>query len=355
MKGYLFLENGRCFRGKLLNDCLMAGGEVVFSTAMISYQDIITDPSYYGQIVVMTYPLVGNVGFNEKSFASRTAMIKGLVLREATDFPSHYEMETDLISFLNRSEIPVLTGVDTRALTRVIRQEGSMGGLIIDNLDEENWMMEKARFVVKELQGDLVRFVSRKNIMKFGSGGKKVVLLDLGSKKGVIDSLLRRGCEVIAVPASTEVREILKFHPAGILISDGPGDPRELAYVINTCRGLLGKVALLGVGLGHQLLALAMGASVMRLPYGHRGSNHPVKNLENKRVYITTQNHGFCIMESSLSGTGIEVTMRSLYDDSIEGIKHREIPVFSLQFDPEGYPGYSETGFFYDDFIAQIG
>jgi len=354
VNGYLVLENGRYFRGKLLNDCRMAGGEVVFSTAMISYQDIITDPSYYGQIVVMTYPLVGNVGFNEKSFASRAAMVKGLVLREATDFPSHYEMETDLISFLNKSEIPVLTGVDTRALTRVIRHEGSMGGLIIDNLDDKEWMMEKARLAAEELQGDLVRFVSRKNIMKFGNGTKKIVLLDLGTKKGVIDSLVRRDCEVIAVPANTGAREILRLHPDGILVSDGPGDPGAIGYAIDTCRELLGKVALLGVGLGHQILALAMGASILRLPYGHRGSNHPVKNLENNRVYITTQNHGFSLEESSLSGTGIEVTMRSLNDGSIEGIRHREMPLFSLQFDPEGYPGYSETGFFYDDFITRM-
>jgi carbamoyl-phosphate synthase small subunit len=200
MKGYLVLENGRVFTGKLLNDCLRAGGEVVFTTAMISYQDIITDPSYYGQIVVMTYPLVGNVGLVQKSYASKGAMVRGLVLREATDFPSHYEMETDLISFLNKSEIAVLTEVDTRALTRVIRKEGSMGAIITDSLNNLPWLVEKAKKRPPGTAGDLVQFVSRKNIMKFGAGERRVVLLDLGTKRGYIDLLTQRGCEVIAVP-----------------------------------------------------------------------------------------------------------------------------------------------------------
>ncbi|MDD2620015.1 MAG: glutamine-hydrolyzing carbamoyl-phosphate synthase small subunit [Syntrophomonadaceae bacterium] len=354
MKGYLVLENGRVFTGKLLNNCRMAGGEVVFSTAMISYQDIITDPSYYGQIVVMTYPLVGNVGFNERSYASNGAMLKGLVLREATDFPSHYEMEVDLISFLNKSEIAVLTEVDTRALTRIIRSEGTMGGIISDNLGDMEWLQDKARSASRELKGDLVKYVSRRNIMKFGNGRKKVVLLDLGTKKGVIDSLVRRDCEVIAVPAATEAREILYYKPDGVFISDGPGDPQALNYAVNTCRELMGKAPLFGIGLGHQILALAMGAKTFRLQYGHRGSNHPVKNLDNERVYITCQNHGFSIDEASLDNTGIEVNMRSLNDNTIEGIRHRELPVSSVQFAPEGYPGYSETGFFLDDFVNSL-
>lgn len=354
MKGYLVLESGRVFRGKLLNDCRVAGGEVVFSTAMISYQDIITDPSYYGQIVVMTYPLVGNVGFNEKSFASYSAMVKGLVLREATDFPSHYEMEMDLITFLNRSEVAVLTEVDTRALTRVIRNEGSMGGVITDNLNNLEWLREKARLAGEDLKGDLVKYVSRKNIMKFGNGSKKVVLLDLGTKKGVVDSLVRRGCEVFAVPARTTADEILNLHPDGVFISDGPGDPGAVDYVIQTCRELLRKKPLFGIGLGHQVLAMAMGADIFRLPFGHRGTNHPVRNLENGRIYITTQNHGFSIDEDSLKGLNLTVTMRSINDGSVEGIRNERLPVFSVQFDPEGYPGYSETGFFFDNFVEML-
>lgn len=354
MKGYLVLESGRVFQGKLLNDCRMAGGEVVFSTAMISYQDIITDPSYYGQIVVMTYPLVGNVGFNEKSFASYSAMVKGLVLREATDFPSHYEMEMDLISFLNRSEVAVLTEVDTRALTRVIRHEGSRGGVITDNLNNLEWLREKARRASEELQGDLVKYVSRKNVMKFGNGPKKVVLLDLGTKRGVVDSLVRRGCEVFAVPASTTAGEILNLHPDGVFISDGPGDPAAIGYVIETCRKLIGRKPLFGIGLGHQVLAMAMGADVFRLAFGHRGTNHPVRNLANGRVYITTQNHGFSIDEDSLKSLGLTVTMRSLNDGSVEGIRSETLPVFSVQFDPEGYPGYSETGFCFDSFVEML-
>lgn len=354
MRGYLVLENGRIFAGKMLNDCRMAGGEVVFSTAMISYQDVITDPSYFGQIVVMTYPLVGNVGFNEKSFASKAAMIQGLVLREATDFPSHYEMEIDLISFLNKSEIAVLTEVDTRALTRVIRNEGTMGGVISDNVEDLECLLEKARVASQQLKGDLVQYVSRKNIMKFGNGTKRVVMLDMGTKKGIVDLITRRGCEVLLVPASTNAVEILSLKPDGIFVSDGPGDPEAVPYTIKTCRKLLGQKPLFGVGLGHQILAIAMGARTYRLPFGHRGTNHPVKNLDNGRVYITTQNHGFSIIESSLENTDMEVTMRSLNDNSIEGIKHRTLPVLSLQFAPEAYPGYSETGFFLDEFVEQL-
>lgn len=354
MKGYLILENGRVFEGKLLNDCYVAGGEVVFTTAMISYQDIITDPSYYGQIVVMTYPLVGNVGFNEKSFASRSAMVKGLVLRELTDFPSHYEMETDIISFLNKSEIAVLTEVDTRALTREIRTQGIMGGVISNDLSHRDWLIEKAKKASSELKGDLVQYVSRKNVMKFGENEKKVVMLDLGTKRGVLDSFMMRGCEVVAVPASASYEDILALEPDGVFVSDGPGDPQAIPYVINTCRELIGKVPMFGIGLGHQVLALAMGAQVYRLDYGHRGSNHPVRNLSNNRVYITTQNHGYAIDKKSLENTEIEITLSSLNDDSIEGIKHQTLPIFSVQFDPEGYPGYSDTGFFFDYFVNSL-
>ena len=351
MKGYLVLENGRIFTGKLLNNCSMADGEVVFTTASISYQDIITDPSYYGQIVVMTYPLVGNVGFNEKSFASQGAMVQGLILRELTDFPSHYEMETDIISFLNKYEVAVLTEIDTRAVTRVIRKNGNMGGVITDNLEDRAGLLQRAKQASQGLQGDLVRYVTRKNLVKFGNGAKRVVILDLGMKRGVFDSFLSRDCEVIAAPAVTTAADMLALKPGGIFISDGPGDPQAVPYVIETTRELLGQVPLFGVGLGHQILALAMGAEVRKLDHGHRGSNHPVKNLAKNRVYITTQNHGFAVDDLSLASTEIIVTMRSLNDNSIEGIKHRHLPIFSLQFDPEGYPGYSDTSVFFEQFI----
>jgi len=354
VKGYLVLENGRIFEGKLLNDCLLADGEVVFSTAMVSYQDIITDPSYYGQIVVMTYPLIGNVGFNEKSFASRDAMVKGLILREATDFPSHYEMETDLISFLNKSEIAVLTEVDTRALTRLIRSQGVMGGVITDNLDYKEWLIARAAKASQNLKGDLVQYVTRRNTMVFGHGNKRVVLLDLGTKRGVINSFVRRGCEVVAVPADTQAWEIKNLSPQGVYISDGPGDPRAIPSVIKECQALLGEIPLFGVGLGHQILALAMGGKTYRLECGHRGTNHPVRDMDNGRIFITTQNHSYAIDEDSLHGTGLQVTMRSLHDNSVEAVRHQSLPVFSVQFDPESYPGYSETGIFYDQFIEQL-
>jgi carbamoyl-phosphate synthase small subunit len=354
MNGYLVLENGRVFPGKLLNDCYLAGGEVVFTTAMISYQDIITDPSYFGQIVVMTYPLIGNVGFNEKSFASRRAMLKGLVLREATDFPNHYEMETDLKTFLNLNEIPVLTEVDTRALTRELRNNGTMGGVITDNLGSIERHIQKAKKEALDLNGDLVRFVTRKNIMCFGEGPKRIIMLDLGSKKGAIDSFIKRGCKVIAVPATTNASEIMELKPDGVFFSDGPGNPEVLQSVIDTCRSLQSQVPVFGVGLGHQILALSLGAKSKRLKYGHRGTNHPVKDLRNGRVYITTQNHGYTIDEDSLKNIDLEIILKSLNDNTVEGIRHISYPAFSVQFDPEGFSGYSETGIFYDDFVNML-
>jgi carbamoyl-phosphate synthase small subunit len=263
-------------------------------------------------------------------------------------------METDIISFLNRSELAVLTEVDTRALTRVIRRQGVMGGIITDNLDDREWLLARARASAQNLKGDMVQYVTRKNVMKYGSGDKRIVMLDLGTKRGVLNSFTIRGCELIAVPAASSAADIMAAQPEGVFISDGPGDPQAVPYAISTVRELLGKVPIAGIGLGHQIMALAMGAEVNKLDYGHRGSNHPVKDMDNKRVYITTQNHSFVIDEISLEASDIKVTMRSLNDNTIEGIKHRNLPVFSVQFDPEGYPGYSDTGFFFDDFINSL-
>lgn len=355
MTGYLVLENGRVFQGKLLNDCIMAGGEVVFTTAMISYQDIITDPSYFGQIVVMTYPLVGNVGLNEKSFASRLAMVSGLVLREATDFPSHYEMETDLISFLNKCEVAVLTEVDTRALTREIRSKGVMGGIITDRIDDlEALKVRAARIRAAARKQNPVQFVTRRNIMTFGEGQKRVVMVDFGCKKGVLDSFQSRGVQVVAVPATTSASEILNLHPDGVFLSDGPGSPEEIPYAVETTAALLGKVPLFGVGLGHQLLGLTLGGTILRLPHGHRGGNQPVRDPKNGRIYITTQNHSYALDPASLNPAIVEVTLSSLNDGSVEGIRHVKLKAFSVQFDPEGYPGYSDTGFLYDDFVSML-
>ena len=349
MKGYLILENGRVFQGKLLNDCVLSPGEVVFTTAMISYQDIITDPSYYGQIVVMTYPLVGNVGFNARSFASRSAMVQGLVLRELTDFPSHWEMDTDIVSFLKSSEVAVLTEVDTRALTRVIRNEGVMGGVISDHLDDVAELQRQAASL--QLSGDQVQYVSRRNIMRYGEGHPRIVMLDLGSKRGVLESFTRRGCELIAAPARSTAEAILALQPQGVYISDGPGDPRAISYAVETVQRLSRQVPLFGVGLGHQVIAQALGAKIKKLEHGHRGGNHPVRDLNSSRVYITTQNHGYAVDESSLSPE-LTVTLRSLNDDSVEGLRHQSLPINSVQFDPEGYVGYSETGRFFEEFIS---
>ncbi|MDO4541165.1 MAG: carbamoyl phosphate synthase small subunit, partial [Syntrophomonadaceae bacterium] len=230
-----------------------------------------------------------------------------------------------------------------------IRSEGTMGGVISDNLDDLPYLTAKAAAV--DLKGDQVKYVSRKNIMRYGNGGCRIVMLDLGSKRGVLDSFLQRGCELIAVPASTGADEILALEPHGVYISDGPGDPREVPYAMETVRALAESRPLFGVGLGHQIIAQALGADIVKLEHGHRGSNHPVRDPARKRVYITTQNHSYAVDEDSVAGTELQVTLRSLNDGSVEGIRHKRLPIASVQFDPEGYVGYSDTGFFFTEFL----
>ncbi|MGE5381319.1 MAG: glutamine-hydrolyzing carbamoyl-phosphate synthase small subunit, partial [Methylocystaceae bacterium] len=296
MQGYLVLENGQVYTGNLMGPTAEVEGEVVFSTGLTGYQELFSDPSFAGQIVVMTYPVVGNYGFNKHNFVSGKPQLSGLVIREACESPSHFLNEWDFADFIERFPFPILTGIDTRALTRVLRQHGTMGGVLTDNLDQMELLVARAQSAPAVLTANLVDKVSIKEPKVFGQGNpKRVAFLDFGFKQGIVDALVKRGCEVTALPARSTAEEILAVGADGIFLSNGPGDPKACGYAVEAIRGVLGKAPLFGICLGHQLLGLALGADTYKLPFGHRGANQPVKDLATGRAYITSQNHGYAI------------------------------------------------------------
>lgn len=356
-KGYLLLENGSVFAGKLLGQLSPTSGEVVFNTSMVGYDQVISDPSYAGQIVIMTFPLIGNYGINRHHLESDTPWLRALVARELCPESGcqHYQQEMRLDEYLQDNNIPCLTGVDTRALTRMIRTRGTMGGVIVDSLDEKEELIKSANLGLQPPPEGFVMQVSRKVITHLGSGSsKRIVLMDFGVKKSIITSLLRLGCEVLIVPAATTASEIMALNPDGVLLSNGPGDPLNCPYAIHTISNLLGKLPIFGICLGHQLLALALGGDTYKMPFGHRGGNHPVKNLQNGRVFITSQNHGYAVNKDSLKDPDLELSFINLNDNSVEGLRHRHLALMSVQFHPEAAPGPEDTRYLFDDFMTMI-
>lgn len=350
-KGYLVLEDGAVFEGVMLGSSGETGGEVVFNTAMVGYEQVISDPSYAGQIVVMTYPLIGNYGINLNHFESEVIWLRGLVVRELCMGPEHYRSQMGLDEFLAEKGLMCLAEVDTRALTRVLRTYGTMGGVIVPVLDDVNALKEKARRAAEPPLGGHVMKVTSRQIKREGNGSRRVVLMDFGVKKSIISALVKRGCEVITVPADTDGDKIMEFAPEGLILSNGPGDPRDCMYAVETVRMLLGKVPILGICLGHQLLALALGAETYKMKFGHRGGNHPVKDLSSGKVHITSQNHGYAVEEASLSRAGAYVSFRNLNDGTVEGLRHDELRILSVQFHPEAAPGPQDTGYLFDEFL----
>lgn len=351
-KGYLVLEDGTIFQGKLTGNMSSDPAEVVFNTSMVGYEQVISDPSYAGQIVLLTYPLIGNYGVNFKKLEAAVPWLKGLIVKELCT-ESHYEQDTSFEEYLQELQLPCLYDVDTRAITRHIRHKGTMGGIIVDSLEHLEDLIEKAKAVFPQKE-DYVLQVSRKSISRLGEGPRRVVLLDMGCKRSISKALVKRGCELFIVPADTSAQEILKLGADGLVLSNGPGDPRKCEYAINTIKDLLGKMPIFGICLGHQLLALAMGGETYKMTFGHRGANHPVKDLRTQRVYITSQNHGYVVDETSLKNKGIETLFHNLHDESMEGFLHHELKLLSVQFHPEASPGPWDTLFLFDDFIEMM-
>ncbi|MCF8010840.1 MAG: glutamine-hydrolyzing carbamoyl-phosphate synthase small subunit [Clostridiales bacterium] len=355
MKALLALEDGTVFEGQAFGAEGDQCGEAVFNTGMTGYQEVLTDPSYCGQIVVMTYPLVGNYGINREDYEADRSFIRGFVVREKSDYPSNWRATYRLSDFLAKQGIIGIAGIDTRALTRHLRDHGTMRAAIKTNTNNKEKVIEKARACPDYSTQNWVPEVTCRESFTVSGEGPRVVLMDFGSKLNIIRRFSQRGCEVVVVPASTDASDILELEPAGVMLSNGPGDPENVPYAVETVKELISRRApVFGICLGHQVIAQALGAKTYKMKFGHRGANHPVKDLQNEKVYISSHNHGFSVDENSLAGLDVSVTHINLNDNTVEGLKHNSLPVFSVQYHPEGAPGPQESDYLFDSFMKMM-
>ncbi|UFJ41966.1 glutamine-hydrolyzing carbamoyl-phosphate synthase small subunit [Brevibacillus humidisoli] len=352
MRARLLLEDGTECVGTALGAASEQFGEVVFNTGLTGYQEVLSDPSYCGQIVVMTYPLIGNYGINRDDFEAVRPFIHGFVVREHCDLPSNWRSASTLDELLREYEIPGIAGVDTRMLTRKIRHHGTLRGLITTADTPADELIHQIRRT--PLLTDQVSRVSTKSVFSCPGNGPRVVLVDFGSKHGILRELTKRGCDVVVVPYDVTAEEIRRIRPDGVLLSNGPGDPKDVPEAIHMIRDLLGEYPLFGICLGHQLFALASGANTEKMKFGHRGGNHPVKELTSGRTYITSQNHGYAVTSESIVGTGLEITHIALNDGTIEGLRDLNRRAFSVQYHPEAAPGPYDSGYLFDQFLELI-
>ena len=347
---FLVLEDGTVFEGKPFGARCTRTGEVVFNTGMVGYTEAITDPSYRGQILCQTYPLIGNYGINEDDFESDSPKIEGYIVQELCGTPSHMTSQKSLDALLKEHGVPGICGIDTRDLTKKLRMKGVMLGIISSEGDVEE-LKAGAKSIPDPNERDLVAEVTTDEIKEYGSGGKRIAVIDCGVKMNIIRSLTARNVKVIRVPASCSIDKIMNLKPDGVLISNGPGDPKKVDYVIETARQLIEyTMPVFGLCLGHQILALAVGGNTYKLKFGHRGQNHPCMDLKTGRCYMTSQHHGFAF-DPELP-EGMEATMININDKTVEGIAHKRLPLFGVQFHPEAAPGPVETGFLFDKFLA---
>ncbi|MDD4899057.1 MAG: glutamine-hydrolyzing carbamoyl-phosphate synthase small subunit [Candidatus Omnitrophica bacterium] len=355
MSAILALEDGTIYRGSSFGAEGEAYGEVVFNTSMSGYQEILTDPSYKGQIVTMTYPLIGNYGVNAEDVESCKPFAEGFVVKEYSKIASNWRKQNTLSGYLKENGVLGIEGIDTRALTLHIRQKGAMKS-VLSTLDlDEKSLVEKARQSRGLIGVDLVKDVACAKAYEWEKQGKyRVVVLDCGIKFNTLRVLAENNCRVIVVPASISAREIMKLKPDGLLLSNGPGDPAAVSYVVETVKELIGKLPIFGICLGHQMLGQALGGKTFKLKFGHHGANHPVKDLKTGKIAITVQNHGFCVDIESLKSKEIEITHINLNDNTLEGMRHKKFPVFSVQFHPEASPGPHDAEYLFDNFIHLI-
>ncbi len=360
----LVLENGAVFRGASFGSTGETTGEVVFNTSMTGYQEILTDPSYAGQIVTMTSPMIGNYGVNKEDVESTRPWIRALVVKEYSRRFSNWRAETSLHEYLKEHDIPGITDIDTRQLTRMIREIGAMRGILSTETDDVNALLERARSSPVMSGLDLASEVTARKAYQWESAHASngfdvlvsstgpafnVVVVDFGVKHNILRRLRAHGMKLHVVPASTSADDILALDPDGIFLSNGPGDPAAVTYAIKNIRNLIGKKPIFGICLGHQLLALALGARTYKLKFGHRGANHPVKNLGTAVVEITSQNHGFAVDPDSLPAD-LELTHLNLNDNTVEGFRHRSEPVFCVQYHPEASPGPHDSDYLFKQF-----
>ena len=349
MKRLLILEDGSVYEGEGFGSSRYQMGELVFNTGMSGYQEVLSDLSYCGQIVMMTYPMIGNYGINCDDFESLDPAVFGFVVRECCAAPSNFRSDYTLDEFLKQKDIPGISGVDTRAITRKLRNSGTMRAIMADEGADVEAIVAMLRS--SELMHDQVARVSTKNAFPIPNRGKRVVLIDFGAKNGIIRELSRRNCDLTVVPYDTSAKEILAMKPDGVMLSNGPGDPKDVPVAIETIRELMGQVVIFGICLGHQLISLASGANTVKLKFGHRGCNHPVMNLTNGKVEMTSQNHGYAVEEASLKDTDLVMTHQALNDKSVEGVRHSKYPIFSVQYHPEASPGPEDSNYLFDQFM----
>ncbi|MAQ11956.1 MAG: glutamine-hydrolyzing carbamoyl-phosphate synthase small subunit [Chloroflexota bacterium] len=355
---YLVFQDGSVHEGVSFGAEADGLGEVVFNTSMTGYQEVLTDPSYAGQLVTLTYPLVGNYGINPEDFESDRIQVGGLIVRENCELPSHGRSDLTLHEFLAGQGIPGIAEVDTRSITRQIRSQGVMLG-IITNGDPD--------VALRQLQDsppyghrDYVATVTTPDGYNWDGDNEdlieakhRILVTDCGLKYNILRQLRRRGCRVTVVPASTPAEELLAMEPSGVLFSPGPGDPKLLEYVVDNTRKVLGQVPVMGICLGHQIIARALGADTFKLKFGHRGGNHPVKDLDDGRVYITAQNHGYAVSPDNLP-SGLEVSHINLNDQTVEGFRHKSLPLFTIQYHSEASPGPRDNEYLFDQFIDMV-
>ena len=348
----LVLEDGSVYKGYGIGADVEMAGEVVFNTAMTGYQETISDPSYNGQIITFTYPLIGNYGINRDDYETINPSIKGIVTREICRKPSNFRKEFTLDEVLKDLNIPGISGIDTRSLTKKIREHGTIKGIITGIEKDAQEVAENLR--KNNLPTNQIEQVSTKKAFLSSGLGKRVVLIDLGMKSGIMRELNLRGCDIIVMPHDASAKEILRQKPDGIMLSNGPGDPVDVPETISTIKDLIGKVPIFGICMGHQLISLACGAKTYKLKFGHRGANQPVKNLITGKVDITAQNHGYAVDIDSLKDTDLELTHIAVNDGTCEGVRHKKYSVFSVQYHPEASPGPHDPNYLFDQFIENM-